>query len=378
MNEPSRLEFVIAGGGTAGWIAAATLARFLGDCASITLVESDDIGTVGVGEATIPQIHNLLIGLGIDQTEFLQRTHASFKLGIEFVDWLHQGESYIHRFGEVGRGVGLIPFRQLWLRAHALGTAGDFGDFSFNVAAARSAIGELAAQMGSPSVEAAAEGFVAIAVEQMARATDRISTERGFDPRDHALTAFGGAAGQVACDVADALGPAKVLCPRYGSVLSAWGIGQAQVASLRQMGLDTALDADGLARAQALAVEVEAAACAALAEQNAQASEIRRVLRLRYEGADAELSIPIGPLSEVQAAFEAGHKRLFGFIEAKLPIVIAAVEVEDPVAHFRGRYGRIRNAVSTADGSVLWMVTSNTDGRGDPADGDDRLLSITR
>ena len=205
---------------------------------------------------------------------------------------------------------------------------GPAGDAPLNVAAARSAIGELAAQMGSPSIEAAAEGFVAIAVEQMARATDRISTERGFDPRDHALTAFGGAAGQVACDVADALGPAKVLCPRYGSVLSAWGIGQAQVASLRQMGLDTALDADGLARAQALAVEVEAAARAALAEQNAQASEIRRVLRLRYEGADAELSIPIGPLSEVQVAFEAGHKRLFGFIEAKLPIVIAAVEVE--------------------------------------------------
>ncbi len=205
---------------------------------------------------------------------------------------------------------------------------GPAGDAPLDVAAARSAIGELAAQMGSPSVEAAAEGFVAIAVEQMARATDRISTERGFDPRDHALTAFGGAAGQVACDVADALGPAKVLCPRYGSVLSAWGIGQAQVASLRQMGLDAALDADGVARASALAVEVEAAACAALAEQNAQASEIRRVLRLRYEGADAELSIPIGPLSEVQAAFEAGHKRLFGFIEAKLPIVIAAVEVE--------------------------------------------------
>jgi len=182
----------------------------------------------------------------------------------------------------------------------------------------------------------------------MARATDRISTERGFDPRDHALTAFGGAAGQVACDVADALGPAKVLCPRYGSVLSAWGIGQAQVASLRQMGLDAVLGADGLARAQALAVEVEAAARAALAEQNAQASEIRRILRLRYEGADAELSIPIGPLSDVRAAFEAGHKRLFGFIEAKLPIVIAAVEVEAvsaaaPPSPRRGE-GRVRGA----------------------------------
>lgn len=137
MSDPSRLEFVIAGGGTAGWVAAATLARFLGDCASITLVESDEIGTVGVGEATIPQIHNLLMGLGIDQAEFLQRTNASFKLGIEFVDWLRRGERYIHSFGSVGRGVGLIPFRQLWLRGRALGVAGDYGDYSLNVAAAR-------------------------------------------------------------------------------------------------------------------------------------------------------------------------------------------------------------------------------------------------
>jgi tryptophan 7-halogenase len=137
MSEPLRLEIVIAGGGSAGWIAAATLARFLGDCASITLVESEEIGTVGVGEATIPQIHNLLIGLGIDQQEFLRRTNASFKLGIEFVDWLRQGESYIHSFGAVGRRVGLIQFRQLWLRARGLGVAEDYGRYSFNVEAAR-------------------------------------------------------------------------------------------------------------------------------------------------------------------------------------------------------------------------------------------------
>lgn len=137
MSEVPRLEYIIAGGGTAGWIAAATLARFMGDCASITLVESDEIGTVGVGEATIPQIHNLLIGLGIDQAEFIQRTNASFKLGIEFVDWQRRGHSYIHSFGQVGRGVGLIPFRQLWLRGRGFGVAGDYGDYSCNVVAAR-------------------------------------------------------------------------------------------------------------------------------------------------------------------------------------------------------------------------------------------------
>jgi len=137
MSQSSPLEIVIAGGGSAGWIAAATFARFLGDCASITLVESDEIGTVGVGEATIPQIHNLIIGLGLDQADFVRQTNATFKLGIEFGDWMGEGSSYIHSFGYTGRGVGLIPFRQLWLRAHSLGVAGDFGDYNFNIAAAR-------------------------------------------------------------------------------------------------------------------------------------------------------------------------------------------------------------------------------------------------
>ncbi|WP_374579716.1 hydantoinase/oxoprolinase family protein, partial [Phenylobacterium sp.] len=195
-------------------------------------------------------------------------------------------------------------------------------------AASRAAIARLAQAMGAPSVEAAAEGFLAIAVEQMARATDRISTERGFDPRDHVLTAFGGAAGQVACEVAEALGPSQVICPRYGSVLSAWGIGQAQLASLRQVGLDAVLDEAGLSRARAAAAEAEAAARAALAEQGAQAGEVRLTQRLRYDGADAELPTPLGPLAETQAAFETAHQRLFGFVEPNLPIIIASVEAE--------------------------------------------------
>ena len=137
MTETAPLDIVIAGGGTAGWVAAATFARFLGNRASITLVESDEIGTVGVGEATIPQIHNLIVGLGIDQAEFLRETNASFKLGIEFVDWRRVGHRYFHSFGSVGRGVGLIPFRQLWLRGRAMGVAGGYDDYSINIAAAR-------------------------------------------------------------------------------------------------------------------------------------------------------------------------------------------------------------------------------------------------
>ena len=137
MSEPPPLDIVIAGGGTAGWVAAATFARFLGNRASITLVESDEIGTVGVGEATIPQIHNLIIGLGLDQAEFLRQTNGTFKLGIEFTDWSGPGSSYIHSFGQTGRGVGLIPFRQLWLRGRSLGVAAEFGDYAFNIAVAR-------------------------------------------------------------------------------------------------------------------------------------------------------------------------------------------------------------------------------------------------
>jgi len=150
MSQTSPLEIVIAGGGTAGWVAAATFARFLGNRATITLIESDEIGTVGVGEATIPQIHNLIVGLGLEQADFVRRTNATFKLGIEFADWTGEGQSYIHSFGSTGRGVGLIPFRQLWLRGRGLGVAGDFGDYSFNVAAAR--LGKMAKNAPSKTI----------------------------------------------------------------------------------------------------------------------------------------------------------------------------------------------------------------------------------
>ena len=132
--------------------------------------------------------------------------------------------------------------------------SGQTADQPLDVAAARARLAELARTMGAPSPEAAAEGFVKVAVEQTAQAVRRISTERGFDPRDHDLVAFGGAAGQVACAVAEALGVRQVLSPRFASLLSAWGVGQAEVASLRQQGLErrsTVGDGRGLARSPA-------------------------------------------------------------------------------------------------------------------------------
>ncbi len=205
---------------------------------------------------------------------------------------------------------------------------GTTGESPLDPAAARAHLADLAKAMGAESVEAAAEGFVAVAVEQMAQAVRRISTERGFDPREHALTAFGGAAGQVACQTAEALGVTDILCPRYASVLSAWGIGQAQVTALRQAGLEVPLDAGGLVRARTALAEVETAAREAMAEQGAEAAAIRQTLRLRYDGADAELPVPLDDLATAKTQFEQAHHRLFGFIEPARTILIAAVEAE--------------------------------------------------
>ncbi|HEX6860495.1 MAG TPA: hydantoinase B/oxoprolinase family protein [Caulobacteraceae bacterium] len=201
---------------------------------------------------------------------------------------------------------------------------GEKGDAPLDVAAARRVIGELARAMGAESIEAAAEGFIAVAVEQTAQAVRRISTERGFDPRDHTLVGFGGAAGQIACQVADALGVTEVLSPRYASLLSAWGIGQARVRVLRQAGLDQPL-ATALPAAQALADRLAGQAAEALRAQDAEPGEPQRRLLLRYDGADAALPVPFDGARE---AFEDAHRRLFGFVEPERQVMIASVEVE--------------------------------------------------
>lgn len=131
------MRYVIAGGGTAGWMAAAALARFVPPGSTVTLVESDAIGTIGVGESTIPQIHLFNGALGLDETEFVRETKASFKLGIEFASWSRDGDSYMHAFGSIGRSAGLLPFQHYWLRAQKLGFAKPLQRYSLNELAAR-------------------------------------------------------------------------------------------------------------------------------------------------------------------------------------------------------------------------------------------------
>jgi tryptophan halogenase len=129
------IRIVIAGGGTAGWMAAAAFARFLGPRYRITLVESEAIGTVGVGEATIPQIRLFNASLGIDEDAFIAATQASFKLAIEFVGWTQDGR-YMHAFGDVGRDNGLLAFQHIWLRGLAEGLSKPLAGYSLNNAAA--------------------------------------------------------------------------------------------------------------------------------------------------------------------------------------------------------------------------------------------------
>ncbi len=130
------MRIVIVGGGSAGWMAAAALGRIIGDQWPIVLVESEQIGTVGVGEATIPQILLFNGVVGLDEDEFIRATKGSFKLGIEFVGWGAPDERYIHAFGTVGRDLGLIPFHHYWLQARSRGDRSDLGEYSLSATAA--------------------------------------------------------------------------------------------------------------------------------------------------------------------------------------------------------------------------------------------------
>ncbi len=128
---------VVVGGGTAGWMSAALLTRALGSSVTIRLVESEEIGAVGVGEATIPQIHHFNAFLGLDENAFLKATQATIKLGIEFVDWRAPGHSYLHAFGEIGRQLGAVPFHHYWLESQSKGDDHDLWAYSLNAQAAQ-------------------------------------------------------------------------------------------------------------------------------------------------------------------------------------------------------------------------------------------------
>jgi len=136
-NLKPHTSILIVGGGTAGWMSAALLAQFVPAGYRVQLVESEEIGIVGVGESTIPQINLLNQALGLDEDEFVKATKATYKLGIEFVDWTKPGSRYMHAFGSVGRDVGVVPFHHYWHRARALRKAKSLEYYALNEVAAR-------------------------------------------------------------------------------------------------------------------------------------------------------------------------------------------------------------------------------------------------
>ena len=129
MKKQQIKKIVIAGGGTAGWMTAAALAKLMGKNIEITLIESDDIPTVGVGEATIPTLHIFHQLLGINEQEFMAATNATFKLGVSFENWRNVNKDYMHSFGFLGKDCWAAGFQHFWLKGQRLGIAADIGDY---------------------------------------------------------------------------------------------------------------------------------------------------------------------------------------------------------------------------------------------------------
>ena len=132
-NEANKnnLRIVILGGGTAGWMTAAALAKkYSALPVSIVLIESEELGTVGVGESTIPHIRHFNQFLGINETDFIRATNATFKLGIQFRNWGELGGEYIHPFGAVGSDINGVEFQHFWAKAYRAGNKAPFDDYS--------------------------------------------------------------------------------------------------------------------------------------------------------------------------------------------------------------------------------------------------------
>ncbi len=203
--------------------------------------------------------------------------------------------------------------------------------------AVRAAFGELAEEVGGGrSPEQVADGFIKIAVENMANAIKKISVQRGYDVTRYALNCFGGAGGQHACLVADALGMSKILIHRFSGLLSAYGMGLADIRSTRQKALEAAFDEDGRSEIGRAGAELGTLAAAEVAGQGVAEADIKVFVRahIRYAGTDTALEVEAGSmtatvaLATLRTAFQTAHRQRFGFIDESKPLVIEAVSVE--------------------------------------------------
>jgi 5-oxoprolinase (ATP-hydrolysing) len=204
---------------------------------------------------------------------------------------------------------------------------------SLSLDAVKAKFGELAQQTGREPEEVA-EGFINIAVQQMANAIKKISVARGYDVTRYTLQCFGGAGGQHACLVADALGMTRVFVHPLAGVLSAYGMGLADQNVIREQAVELPLVADSLPTVVDKLDALAATAQAELGSQqvNAGAVQVHRRVHVRYEGSDAALVVPFGDLTTIQAGFEAAYRQRFAFLMQGKRLVVEAVSVEAVVA----------------------------------------------
>jgi len=196
--------------------------------------------------------------------------------------------------------------------------------------AVKAAFGELTKEVSDKSPEQIADGFIKIAVENMANAIKKISVQRGYDVTRYALNCFGGAGGQHACLVADALGMTTVLIHPFSSLLSAYGMGLADIRSVRQQAIEEAYGAKSMTALNKIGARLSKQVSKEVAGQGVPAKVIKVHVRahIRYAGTDTALVVRAGSLAAMKAAFEKAHKAQFGFIDRKKDLVIEAVSVE--------------------------------------------------
>ena len=196
--------------------------------------------------------------------------------------------------------------------------------------AVKQAFAEMAKDVGEKSPEQIADGFIKIAVENMANAIKKISVQRGYDVTRYALNCFGGAGGQHACLVADALGMTEVLIHPFSSLLSAYGMGLADIRATRQLAIEETLGAKALAAIKRDGGRLGKDAKAEVAGQGVPVGKIKVIVRahIRYAGTDTPLIVEAGTLAKMKSAFEKAHKARFGFIDRAKQLVVEAVSVE--------------------------------------------------
>jgi 5-oxoprolinase (ATP-hydrolysing) len=217
--------------------------------------------------------------------------------------------------------------------AHFPKVFGPNANEALSAEAVRAKFGELAQQTGR-SAEDVAEGFIRIAVQQMANAIKKISVARGYDVTRYTLQCFGGAGGQHACLVADALGMNRVFVHPLAGVLSAYGMGLADQNVIKEQAVERVLAADALGDVGEQLDALAKAAADELRSQQASAGEVQvhRRVHVRYEGSDAALIVPFGDLAAIESAFEAAYRQRFAFLMPGKRLIAEAVSVEAVVA----------------------------------------------